>query len=456
MRDMLVFLLFIGVLPACFLRPWFGLLAFTWLAYNRTHDLAWGFAKALPISQLIAVFTLLGWILWEFAPLNMKDRRMKAMVMLLAMIGLSILCNTLRLDAQLDRYTDLVKIILIALLTATFVTNRDRLRQILLCITFALAFYGVKNGLWFLLGRETLTGPGGMLSDNNDFALAMAMTMPLLYYLSKTVDEAKYAWLVKVGMLGAFALTAIAVVATGSRGGFLALATVLSAIVLKSRIKVVAVAVGVAVAIVGFLTLPTEYKERLSTISFSIEEMDSSAQGRILSWLVAANMIRQEPIFGIGYENMVYDYHRYLDADFIPSGLSIEDARKDGRVAHNSYLQIWAESGSIAYLLYIFMVMSTVFLLRRLARQSRGGRQDWVVPYCKALEVALWGFISGAIFLNRAHFDLVYQIVAIAAAIPIVLLTDRSNWDDHKHIRPAVANEIQVGHQDPFERGGHA
>ena len=85
------------------------------------------------------------------------------------------------------------------------------------------------------------------------------------------------------------------------------MATVLSAIVLKSRIKVVAVAVGVAVAIVGFLTLPTEYKERLSTISFSIEEMDSSAQGRILSWLVAANMIRQEPIFGIGYENMGYD-----------------------------------------------------------------------------------------------------------------------------------------------------
>ena len=55
MRDVVVFILFITVLPTCFLKPWFGLMAFSWLAYNRTQDLTWGLARLLPISNTIGI-----------------------------------------------------------------------------------------------------------------------------------------------------------------------------------------------------------------------------------------------------------------------------------------------------------------------------------------------------------------------------------------------------------------
>ena len=63
MRDVVVFVLFITLLPTCFLKPWFGVMAFSWLAYNRTQDLTWGFARLLPISNTIAIAMIAGWLM---------------------------------------------------------------------------------------------------------------------------------------------------------------------------------------------------------------------------------------------------------------------------------------------------------------------------------------------------------------------------------------------------------
>ena len=45
----------------------------------------------------------------------------------------------------------------------------------------SLGFYGVKNGLLGVAsgGATIKRGPGGMLEDNNDFALALVMNVPL-------------------------------------------------------------------------------------------------------------------------------------------------------------------------------------------------------------------------------------------------------------------------------------
>ena len=48
----------VGLLPLCYLRPWVGVCVFSWLAYNRTQDLTWGFARVLPISQFAVASAL--------------------------------------------------------------------------------------------------------------------------------------------------------------------------------------------------------------------------------------------------------------------------------------------------------------------------------------------------------------------------------------------------------------
>ncbi len=447
MRDLIVFLLFVTLLPTCFLRPWFGLMAFTWLAYNRTQDLTWGFARVLPISQTIAIAMILGWLVWEGRPLWLRNARMQAMVLLVAVVGVSIAANDLRWDVFGTRYTELIKIVFVALLTGALLVNRTRLRAYFAVVALALGFYGVKNGLWFLLGQGTILGPGGMLKDNNDFALAMVMNLPFLWYLSRDVDDLRGGRLMKFGLRAAFFMTLLTIMATGSRGGFLAMAVVLFMMAMKTRYKVPAIVAVVLLGLVGYAFAPREYIERLSTITSAT---DQSAQGRLLSWKVALNMVRHEPVLGVGFNNFVFVYQRYLTGVDLPPGLVYVPSR----VAHNSYLQIWAESGSIAFLLFLFLLIGSITSMRRLQRAVRGGEDAWVIPYARGIEVTLYGYLAGAMFLNRAHFDLMYQVTAVAVALPTVVLAERARLAAlrRRRVGPAVPSEVSVRHADPFVR----
>ena len=55
-----------------------------------------------------------------------------------------------------------------------------------------------------------------------------------------------------------------------------------------------------------------------------------------------------------------------------------------------------------------------MFALQRLRREARRlYDRSWILSYCTALEGALLTFMLGSMFLNRAHFDLIYHYFAI-------------------------------------------
>ena len=84
------------------------------------------------------------------------------------------------------------------------------------------------------------------------------------------------------------------------------------------------------------------------------------------------------------------------------------------RVAHNSYLQIWAECGTPAFLLYLLLIVLTLrdlWGIRRMARERY--HSSWILSYATMFEASMAAFIVGSVFLNRAHFDLFYHFVAI-------------------------------------------
>ena len=441
MRDVVVFVLFVALLPACFFRPWVGLMVFTWLAYNRTQDLTWGFARALPISQVVAMAMTAGWIVWEFRPLLRRDVRLWAMIALVGLVGASIAVNTVRWSVQGSRYEELIKIIYVALLSGALCVTRARLRGVMFVICLALGFYGVKNAIWFMLGQGTGVGPGGMLKDNNDFALAMVMNLPLLWYLADDVQHPRWGRMARLGLRAAFFMTMFTIMSTGSRGGFLAMGVVVMVMCLKTRWKLPAMLGMGLVALIGLMIAPSEYLQRLGTIT---EAKDESVVGRIVSWKVSWEMIKDKPFLGIGFKNMVYEYQRYVQHVKLPGGVQIVQSR----VAHNSYLQVWAETGTIALLVFLFMVGSTILLMRRTARRARPSPDAWIVPYTNAIEVCLYGYLSGAMFLNRAHFDLLYQLVAVAAAIPAIVLVERvvqAQRDRAARRGPGTARRVTIG-----------
>src|SRR6185295_7624764 len=85
------------------------------------------------------------------------------------------------------------KIFLMTLLTISLVQDRARMRWLLLVIAASLGFYGVKGGIFVMAtgGQYTVFGApeGTFISENNAFALALNMCLPLLWYLRK--DETR-------------------------------------------------------------------------------------------------------------------------------------------------------------------------------------------------------------------------------------------------------------------------
>ena len=409
MRDLFVSGLIVGCLPTCFRRPFIGLLLFSLLAYMRIQDLTWGFARFQRWSFYVAIITLAGYVLQGSTRRNMlPDVRNWIMLGLMLFVGLSLVMNG-PFDARGDtaRYVEYLKIVGVAIFTTAVVKDRHYLRVLVWIIALSFGFFGIKDGISMIFSGGSLKiiqGPGGMLADNNDFALALCMGIPLLFHLG----WAERRKLMRRTMLAMVPLTMLTVMATHSRGAFLAMSCAVFVLVWRSKNRVAGFATMILVAIAAVIAAPASYKERIATIG-SYEE-DQSARGRLDAWRVAGHMIAANPVFGVGFDKFTRNYRAYDTKTGPAAGVPDTGIH----VAHNSYLQIWAECGTPAMILYLLLIgLSYIDLwrVRKMARQRY--HTSWILYYATMFEASLTAFVVGSFFLNRAQFDLFYHFVAV-------------------------------------------
>ena len=63
MRDVVLTLMILSTLPFIPMSPYLGVLVFNWLSLMQPHRLAYGFAVEAPFAMIVAVLTLLGWMI---------------------------------------------------------------------------------------------------------------------------------------------------------------------------------------------------------------------------------------------------------------------------------------------------------------------------------------------------------------------------------------------------------
>src|SRR5512143_67338 len=205
-------------LPLSFYSPFYGLLGFSWLAYMRPQDLAWGLAAELPLSKWVAGALWLSLVMR--GKVNVFRRTAVTTAMVLRWVWLLVTSLTaVHRDVAFDKFAEITKVMLIALITVVLVTDRSRFRLTMAVIGFSLGFLGLKYGVYGVLrgGVHFTRGVGGMIGDNNDFALALNMALPLVVYASMQWQSR---W-IRLGARLLVPLVAVTVVFTHSRGGFL-------------------------------------------------------------------------------------------------------------------------------------------------------------------------------------------------------------------------------------------
>lgn len=402
MREVVLILIVASIVIISLFKPKVGLLGYLWFALLRPDYLAWT-AGEYPFSFVLAVCTLLSAVPRYFVRFGALLASGVSMLLLLqsAVMGVSVVAANSLVDAW-EPYSLYLRVIVMALLIPVMTETLTDMKYLMLTLAFSMGFLGFRFGFYGLIrgGARFDAGYGGFLADNNCVALAFVMVVPLCFYAYRNFATGRWVrWGFLVMMFGSCA----GVVWTHSRGGALALGCVLLILVMRSKKRLLALAGMSLLALPAIWMVRESYLERLATISEY--EAEASAQSRIELAQAALKVWSDHPVFGVGFGSVNFQ-------KVIGSYLG----REDNHVAHNTYLQVAADSGTPALIIYAGLLFATILWLRgSVTRMHAAGRAD-LAAYPEALQTGLIGFAVGSTFLSRVTFDFYYILLTTAAA----------------------------------------
>lgn len=398
MRQVLILGAIFLLVPLAFFAPFTGLVSYVGIAYVRPHE--WAYMPDAPISLAVAVATLTGYVIFE---LTRRAPQLTAnwwLLLLWVQISLATVFAHSTELAQ-GKWIEFSKTFLIALLMTAMVDSEKRARRLLLGTVLAIGFLAFRSNIGIILaqGQTRIYGPGGAFEDNNDYALLLNVAAPIAFFVARAEPNR---WLRKA----CYALSVmmmITVLFTLSRGGFLGLCVVLLGMAWKSKYKVTGLLAIALAGLIAFVIVPNRVVERVGTIS-TASETDQSAQMRFNSWYVCGQIMEDHPLLGIGPRNMLQLYGRYLETESV-------------RVAHNSFLQMAVDAGLPALLMFLGLIGSSIWRLRRTRQALKDRAPDSpLIAYAHGMEIALVGYLVSAQFLSRHDLELVYEIFALASS----------------------------------------
>lgn len=378
-------------------HPYVGVLLWTWLSMMNPHKFTWG-AENFPVAAVVAGATLVGLFFT-------KDKRnfflsAPSVALMLFMLWV---CVTYFFSFDPEGSTEMLgkvlKVDFMILVALVLLHSKQHINALVWVLVLSLGFYGVKGGIFTLAtgGQYYVWGPGGFIGGNNEMALALIMTIPLMYFLR---DQAHKPWQ-RQAWLAAMALTAVAAIGSQSRGAFLAIAAMMALLWLRGRQKFLFGALMVVGGLLLLAFMPESWHTRMSTISEY--QQDGSAMGRINAWWFTWNVATRH-FFGGGFDI----YNPSLFAVYAPDPESIH-------VAHSIYFSVLGEHGFVGLVLFLTIWGLTWRWANWLRKNATGNPEtEWAATLGSMCQVSLVGYAVGGAFLSLAYFDLPYNIMVLA------------------------------------------
>ncbi len=408
MRDIVISLVLLGAVPVSFFTPYIGILTWALISYMNPQRLAFGFATDIPFAALVGGATLVGLFVSREDKHFPKTPLTTVWILFTAWISFTTLF-AIYPDLAFAKWKLVMKIMLMSFVTLLVMAKRERLNLLIWVIVLSLGFYGGKGGV-FTLARDTggmnlVWGPeDSFISDNNALALALVMALPLMRYL-QTIVTRKF---IKFGLLALMVLTVMGIVGTHSRGGFIALATVTLAALLKSRYKVRTLMAAAVAAAVLVSVVPMAWKERMENIENY--QQDSSAMHRINSWWTAFHLASDRPSGG-GFDT----FNEEVFVRYAPDPAHVFNA-------HSIYFEVLGEHGFIGLILFLVLGLLALRTATWIVRHTQA-RDDlkWASNLAAMTQISIIGYAVAGTFQNLAYFDLYYHLVGILILTRVIV-----------------------------------
>lgn len=419
MRDPVMFLIVVSLIPLIFWRPWIGILAWYWVGLMAPHGLCWGFMRSFPIAVAVGVPALIGlFIAKDRRPIPITREIIITIIFLFHITVTSIFA--VYPPGAWDQWVKVIKIVAVSLITPMLIYGEKRVLALIFVVTYSVGFYGIKGGFFAITtgGSSMVLGPPGSYLQGNTFiGLAMIMVAPLMFVSARFIYhqwvDLGAPWLRKIAkplglaLYGGFWLTIVAILVTYSRGALLGLLAITPWMFLKMRHKWVLILSGFVIFGVIGVAAPERLVARWKTIE--TYEEDQSAMQRIQAWGANFNMALERPLIGMGMSNasLGYDWWRQY--------VNFEGSWSHVLSAHSLYFQMLGQHGFLGLGIYLTMIGFTFFTLDRIRRTAVPTTgKIWLREYAWALQLSLVGFLVAGAFIDVAYFTLIYALIALA------------------------------------------
>lgn len=228
----------------------------------------------------------------------------------------------------------------------------------------------------------------GIFQDPNDTGVFFMMNIPFALYFIKHSNF--FGKLISASFLAAIFY---GIYMTNSRGTMLAVIGMTGLYLLLKYGGVKAIISGLIFAPIAIIVASTFR---------AVSSQEASAMGRLWAWWDGLEMLKSNPVFGIGSNNFM-EHH--------------------GRVAHNTYIQIAAELGLSGYLLWTTILLLSIAMGFAAVMYSKNKLPDDLsekikdeLSLCTTLFFSLCGFAMTAFFLTRHRFIVFFMVAGLLIA----------------------------------------
>ncbi|MDP4536372.1 O-antigen ligase family protein [Alkalimonas collagenimarina] len=354
----------------------------------------------LPVIMVVMILcTIAGLALQR--PLRWAPQQ-TMLLLLLPVISVSAFLNGWGTKGIIESQNIFISSILPLFLFATVVSSASRQKK-LMVVSIIASLAMVHNGWVQQTSYDAFGWTGtqavardlrrivyvGIFQDPNDLGMLLVMNLPFLAYFFH-----RGGFLTKIICLIIFPIFLYGVYITGSRGTVLGTAALFGFYLLLryggTRLIIAGIALGPVVA-----TLLSQFG--------GLSSDESSARSRLYAWYDGVHYLLNNPVFGIGKGNFT-DWH--------------------GRAAHNSFILVAAELGTLGYTLWGGALTLTIYVgykifklpLERFANHPQRAMVIDEIKINTALFFSMIAYLVTAFFLSRSYILLLFIFLGMSIA----------------------------------------
>ncbi len=423
-KFIFVLLVFTGF--ASLLRPWIGIIgAYLFIILTPQCIWWWSFSGIPRPVYWILVPTIIGFavgILHKKISLSpLKSKLNLILFCLWFCFVISYFCGPYVKVYSEYRFTNpkmiinlVNKIFLLYFMAVCCINSKFKLKLLVLVI-IASAIYLIwwANAQYFFyhhhgrLGGPTPLHGVSIYTDENTFGMLFVVALPFLYYTGLYTDS-----LVLRGLLWMCVIFGWhAIFLTGSRGALIGLIVTLLLACIMSNMKKLFSMVLIIFTIFFLWQAGAVMKERLSTIAHF--ENEHSATTRLEAWQAALNMIWDNPVCGVGIASFGPAFPYYSSAE--------------PRVAHNSFLEVAAETGVLGGILWLFIFLVFFASYKRNLKLLRQNRDRFFSMLNEALFISFSGFFVCSMFLSLEVYEIFYYLCVLHSTCNYLIERDHGS-----------------------------